>query len=428
MPDPESINAGPLNAESGNDRSWRPLVALRLLGSRSNHRLFSFIGLLSIGGLTLAVAVLVTVLSVVNGFDRELRERVLGVLPHGTIYPRQEIFDWSDIKARALAAPGVVGVAPVVEGAGLLIAGGKLEGVKFKGVDVSQEPDVSILPDYVMDAEFSDLENQRYGALLGAELAESLGVRKGDNVNLVLPRVSFGLAGPVLTTRRLTVVGLFQVGADIDRDQVILNLHDARKLKRQAGIDGLVIRADDLFEAPAILHRLMLDSSDPVYGVSWMRSSGNLYEAIGTQKATLFLLLMILVSVAAFNVVSNLVMTVDDHRSEIAILRTMGATPMDMRLVFVMHGLLVGCIGLVAGVVLGLLLTISIGRVFAVLNDTLNLNLMGEYFIRYLPTEIWWQDIAVIVITTLVICSVTTLYPASRAAAAHPIEALRYDA
>ena len=411
----------------GSDRSWRRLVALRLLGSRSNHRLLSFIGLLSIGGLALAVAVLVTVLSVVNGFDRELRERVLGVLPHGTLYARQAAPDWTALQARLAQHPGVTGVAPVVEGAGLALANGRLEGVSFRGVDVAQEPAVSILPGFMQAGRFEDLGAQRFGVLLGAELADELGVTVGDNVNLVLPRVSFSLAGPVLTTRKLHVTGIFRVGADMDRDHVLLNINDARRLKRQSGIDGLVIRTDNLFEAPRILHEFMLTVDEPVYGVSWMRRSGNLYEAIGTQKATLFLLLMILVSVAAFNVVSNLVMTVDDHRSGIAILRTMGATKSDMRWVFVMHGLLVGCIGLVTGLVAGLLLTLSLGQLFGFVNDVLNLNLMGEYFIRYLPVEILWEDILLIAFTTLIVCAVSTLYPAARAAASRPVEALQHD-
>ncbi|MDA0979399.1 MAG: lipoprotein-releasing ABC transporter permease subunit [Proteobacteria bacterium] len=410
-------------------KRWQFEVALRLLGGQSGSRLLSFIGLLSIGGLTLAVAVLVTVLSVVNGFDRELRERVLGVVSHGTLYARDDsVTDWDAIRAMSLAHPQVLGVAPVVEGSGLLVANGELLGVSFKGVDTELEPTVSILPGFMVSGSFDDLAATRYGVLLGAELAGKLQVVRGDRVSLVLPRVSFGLAGPVLTTRQLEVAGVFRVGADIDGQQVLLNLEDARKLKRQRHIDGLVLRMKDLFDAPEVLQQLMLAMNDQaLYGVSWMRQSGSLYEAIRTQKTTLFLLLMILVAVAAFNVVSNLVMTVDDNRGEVAILRTMGASPADIRRVFVVHGMLVGTIGLMLGILAGLALTVSLGRLFAFFNDAFSLNLMSEYFIRYLPIEILASDITLIVLITLGICMLATLYPASRAANANPAEALQYE-
>jgi lipoprotein-releasing system permease protein len=403
-------------------------MALRMMGNSASHRLMSFIGLLSISGLTLAVAVLLTVLSVMNGFERELRERVLGVMPHGTVYSRTGYpgAGWQAVRKAVLAHPDITGVAPLIEGKGMLMANGELLGVSFRGIDTDLEPDVSILPQFMATGAFDTLSDDRFGTILGAETAETLGVGIGEKVTLVLPEARLTLAGAVLTTRQLTVSGVFQVGADADKEVILLDLKDAMKLKRQKHIDGLVVRTGDLFEVPRVLHEISLSNPDLV-GVSWMRRNGSLYDAIGTQKATMFLLLMILVAVAAFNVVSNLVMTVDDNRSGIAILRTMGASPRDIRSVFLLHGLFVGLSGLVLGLVLGILLTISLSPLYAMVSDIFGLSLMKEYFIRYLPTEILLTDIALIFTVTVFICLIATLYPASRAAGANPVEALQHE-
>jgi len=408
--------------------NWRLAVAIRLFGTSSGSRIMSFVGLLSISGLTVAVAVLLTVLSVVNGFERELRERVLAVLPHGTIYSRTEFTDWRAERVRLLSHPKVHGVAPVVEGAGLVVTNGKMRGVSFRGIDPALEASVSIMPQFVVEDALTRLTEKRYGTIVGADLARTLNIVPGDKITLVLPDVSFSLAGPVITTRRLSVLGIFEVGADIDKNYIYINIEDARRLKRQSNIDGLVVRMEDLFQAPRVLHELVTQNNGrDLYAVSWMRQNGNLYDAIGTQKATLFLLVMILVAVAIFNVVSNLVMTVDDNRSEIAILKTMGASPLDINLIFIFHGLMVGLIGLVSGLILGVLLTLSISSFYNVISELFELNLMSEYFIRYLPTDIQWFDLVVIIVVCMGISLLATIYPAARAAAANPIEALQYE-
>lgn len=407
---------------------WRTLVAFRLFGTRSSHRLVSFVGFLSVGGLALAVAVLLTVLSVVNGFERELRERVLAVLPHGTFYARQAGTDWESEKGRIASHPDVLGVAPVVEGTGLLIHANQMKGVGYRGVSVTEEPSVSILPDFIIEGSLTALDQSKFGVLLGAKLADQLDVSTGDDVTLVLPDVRFSLAGPVITTRRLTVVGLFEVGADIDKTQIVLNIRDALRLKRQREIDGLVIKVNDLFEAPRVLHDLSLSAPDyGLFATSWMRQNGTLYDAIGTQKATLFLLLLILVAVATFNVVSNLVMTVDQNRSEIAILRTMGATPGDIRVIFMLHGILVGMIGLVLGLLVGLLLAFTLSDLYLLVTQLFQLELMDEYFVHYLPVQVQWGDVVIISGVSLLISLIATIYPAGKAANAKPVEALQYD-
>lgn len=407
---------------------WRLAVAFRLFGSVSKNRLISFIGFLSISGLVLAVGVLVTVLSVINGFERELKDRVLSVLTHGTVYSHDDFRDWRVEADRLERHPEVSGVAPVVEGNALIVADGRLTGVTFKGIEPERELEVSDIPKFVIEGSLADLQQEKFGAVLGAELAEQIGVVTGDKFTLVLPDIGFSLGGPVMTTKQLKVVGLFRVGADIDKGRMYIHLPVAMQLRRQHSVDGLAIRTKDIFSAPRVLQELVLAANtQDLYGVSWMRRHGNLYEAIRTQKATMFLLLLILVAVAAFNVVSNLVMTVDDNRPQIAVLRTLGASPGDLRVIFILHGFMVGVSGVLLGIVVGLGFTAIIGPAFSLLTRLLDLNLMSEYFIRYLPTEVLFADITAIAVVSMVICVSATIYPASRAATANPAEALKYE-
>ena len=406
---------------------WRVSVAYRLFGTGSGYRLMSFVGFLSVSGLALAVAVLVTVLSVVNGFERELRERVLGVLPQGGLYTKSQDFDWQRLRQEALLHRAVTGAAPSVEGTGLAMHAGRLNGIQFRGIDTELESSVSNLPGFVSAGGLLALAEQKFGVLLGAELAVALDVVTGDKITLVLPSVTYTPAGPSMTTRRLKVVGIFEVGADLDKNLMLLRLHDAMKLKRQTHVDSLTLKFTDLFRAPEILHDLSLSSSQEVFGVSWMRQNGNLYDAIQTQKATMFLLLMVLVAVAAFNLVSNLVMTVDDNQSEIAILKTMGASNRDVLIVFVAHGLMVSMVGLVLGLLVGIALTSSLGIIYNFLTNALSLDLMSEYFIRYLPTDIRFEDVGMIGLVSFIICSLATFFPASKAARTNPVEILAHE-
>ncbi len=414
---------------------WRIAIALRLLFSARDSRLISFTGLISIGGLVLAVAVLVTVLSVMNGFERELRERVLGVLPQGTIYIQDDPIlsekaptNWRRLVTEFLAHPEVTGAAPVVEGKGLIVHEGALVGVNFRGVAPEYEQTVSILQNFFVSGALNDLATSPFGVVMGEALAAQLGVELGNKITLVLPRVNYTLAGPSFTTKSLRLVGLFRVGADLDKHQLFVHLPVAMRLKRQPDIDGIVIRSTDLFSVHRVMQELILASSSKhLYAVSWMRQYGNLYDAIHTQKSTLFLLLIILVAVAAFNLVSNLVMTLIDTRAGIAILRTLGAAPSDIQLIFLVHGLAVGCIGILLGLLIGVLLTLSLSGIYAAISELFSLNLMSEYFIRYLPTEIMLNDLFYISALSLMICLVATVYPAARAAAVVPVEVLQHE-
>ncbi len=412
--------------------------------STTSDDLVSFMSFISISGLVLGVAVLVIVVSVMNGFEQELRQRVLGVVPHGVIYSRSGEFDdashassrdermakpgWDSMTQQWLEHRDVVGVAPIVEGSGLAVANGHLAGITFSGIDPEIEQTVSIVQNYFQEGSLDSLESRGYKVVLGEPLARKLGLSLGDKLTLVLPDLRFGLAGPVPTMKRLTVSGLFKVGSDLDQTQLFLNIEDAKRIKRQKSIDGLRIKVSDLFDAPRVLHELILQQADrDLYAYSWMRRHGNLYDAIQMQKTTMFLLLLMLVAVAAFNVVSNLMMTVQDKRSDIAILRTMGASPSSVRRIFILHGVFVGIIGITIGILLGSLVATWLGDIYLFFDARLGLGLMDEYFIQYLPTRVLATDLVVIAVVSFLICLVATIYPATRAATANTIETLHFE-
>ena len=405
---------------------WRILLAVRLFAAASESRLVSFVGLLSVGGLVVAVAVLVTVLSVMNGFQRELEERVLAVLPHGYLHA-----EWDDPRSLASLAeavradPQVLAVAPVLEAGGFLVKDASLHEVAIKGVDAGQEAAVSRLPDYMTAGSWAALA-EPFTLLLGAPLAEALGLALGDRVTLALPELRFGLAGPALTSKRMTVGGVFETGADLDDKLLLVSLADGLKLKRQTRVRSLKVRTADLQAAPQVVrglgrrHRLAAEG--------WDLRHGGLYEAIQTQKATLLMLLLTLVAVAAFNVVANLVMTVDESRGKIAILRTLGASPGEIRGLFLLHGLLVGVAGLLLGLAAGLGLAYGLAESFAAMTDFLGGSPMDEYFVRYLPVEVRGADLLLIGGISLVVCAFAAVYPAGRAARVQPAPALAREA
>ncbi len=408
--------------------NWRLLVATRYSMSGTTDHLVSFMSLVSITGLVLGVAVLVIVLSVMNGFEEELRLRVLGVVPHGIIYSRATQPDWAGLESLLQDHAEVIATAPLIEGAGLVLANGKLLGAAFTGVDPVREHKVSIVSQFVTNGAFEALQPGAFNVVLGEHMARELGVDIGDRLTLVTPEIRFSLAGPLPTMKRLRVVALFKVGSDIDKSQLYLHINDAQKIKRQTGIDGIRVQVRDLFSAPAVIHALIVEMDDSLlYGQSWMSRHGNLYDAIQMQKTTMFLLLLMLVAVAAFNVVSNLMMTVRDKQADIAILRTIGASPGAIRTVFIIHGFLVGVVGVSLGILIGTLTATWLGDLYASVDRFFGLGLMDEYFIQYLPTRVLGSDILVITMVSLMICLLATIYPASSAASTNPVEALQNE-
>lgn len=392
----------------------------------------ALIGWVAVAGLSLSVAVLVVVLSVINGFERELRERVFGVLPHAGVWGDQP-FVPSDLAASKLVAvPGVLGAAPIVQGSGLAVGVDKVQAVLLNGVEPSTYRQVSGMETFLGPAGGTTLEAlqpDRFGVILGSRLASRLGVGVGDPVRLMLPLGSLTLAGVLPRQKRFQVVALLRSGSELDARAAFIHLADAQRLFRLGEqVHGYQLRFTDLDGANALaalaVRRL---GEDRFFARTWQHSHGNLHRAIGAQKATLFVLLAFLVGVAAFNLVSTLVMTVEQRGADIAILKTMGAASAPLIGCFVMLGALIGALGILIGVAVGTAVAGGLPAVFAWINDGLGLDLMSQYFISYLPVDIWPADLARIAVVSFVLCVTCTLYPAWRAARLLPSRVLAHE-
>jgi lipoprotein-releasing system permease protein len=402
-------------------------IALRYSASRGGF--LSFVTFIAGLGLALGVAVLVIVLSVMNGFDRELRERVLGALPHALIVAPQGVADWQGLADLAREDARVLAVAPITRGAALLAVGDRVRAVQLTGVEPAVEAEVSILPARMRSGDFADLEAGGFGVVLGAQLADQLGVVEGDAVTLVMPDPRITLAGAFPRQKRLTVVGRFSLGAELDETGAYVHLADARRLLRiEAPAEGVRLRVTDLFATESVVRGVLAASAeDDLRGYDWRGSHGNLYAAIGLQKRIMFVLLSLLVAVAAFNVVSMLTMVVRNRRGDIAILRTLGLGPGPLVRVFLDQGLLIAVAGILAGLLLGALFALGLPLAVGALQDRIGRDLLAEYFVRELPVMIRLDDLALVALVAFLIALATTWWPARRALAVEPSEELRHE-
>jgi lipoprotein-releasing system permease protein len=403
-------------------------VGLRYTRARRRNHFISFISLTSIIGLGLGVAVLIVVLSVMNGFDRELRTRILGMVPHGSLIAGEPMSDWQPLAEAARQHPGVAGVAPFSQMQAMLSSAGSVEGAVVNGVVPALEREVSILPDHMLEGRLEDLVPGRFGIVLGSGLASRLNVIVGDKVTLVLPEATVSPAGVMPRFKRFTVIGLFKVGAELDASLAYVHLEDAAVLLRHPHTaQALRVRMHDLFDAPEVVYDLVLQSGNQLYGIDWTRTHGNLFQAVKMEKTIMTLLLLFIVAVAAFNIVSSLVMMVTDKRGDIAILRTLGASPGTIMRIFMVQGLVIGVFGSAAGVLLGVTLALTISDIVMWIEQISGAALLEAYFVNFLPSELRWDDVIAVSAVSFVLSFLATVYPAMRAAQVHPAEALRYE-
>lgn len=406
------------------------LIGLRYTGAKRRNHFISFISATSMAGLTLGVAVLILVLSVMNGFDRELRQRILGMVPHAAIYGADALDDWQQVADQVLQYPGIKGVAPFVNVQGMLSHKGLVQGAMVNGIDPDWENKVSIVGQFMKAGQLSDLRSGEFNIVLGDLLAKQLRVELGDKVTLIMPEASLTPAGVMPRLKRFTVTGIFSVGAELDASFAYVNIEDAARLARIPGkAQGLRLEMDDLFAAPKIAWDLLFKLEGNYRASDWTRTHGNLFQAIKMEKTMIGLLLMVIVAVAAFNIVSTLVMVVTDKQSDIAILRTLGFTPRGIMGIFVVQGSIVGFVGVVLGTLLGIVFALGVTSFVAFIEHLLGIQFLNAnvYFISYLPSELKWQDVAVVSGAGLLMSFVATLYPAWRAARIKPAEALRYE-
>ncbi len=383
-------------------------------------------------GIAIAVSVLIVVLSVVNGFERELKERLLAMTAHATIEGLGgTLGNWQQLADVAQQDPRVAAAAPYVNGQALLVVASRLSGAELRGIEPTLEGAVSGVTGVMRAGRLTDLEPGRFGIVLGSELANSLGVGLGDKVTATLAEGIVTPAGVVPRMKRFTVVGLYRVGMyEFDRRLAFIHLEDAQKLYRMRNdVSGLRLAVSDLFAAPAIVRDVALDYGSAVLVSDWTRRHVNFFRSIQITKSILFVILLLVIAVAAFNIVSTLVMVVKDKQADIAILRTIGARPSSVLKVFVTQGSVIGIVGTVAGVLFGILLATNLENIVATLEAMFGIKFLAAdvYFISDLPADLQSADVVQIASIALALALASTLYPAWIAAKTAPAEALRYE-
>jgi lipoprotein-releasing system permease protein len=414
---------------------FRPLefaIGLRYTRAKRRNHFISFISLTSMLGIALGVTALITVLSVMNGFEKEVRGRILDMVSHLTVSgPDGRLRGWSDVVMQVKEHPQVIDAAPYVEAQGMLIYGKKVNGALIRGILPAMEPGVSNVADKMVEGQLTDLKPGAFEVILGRDLARILRVDVGDKVTMVTPSANITPAGVVPRLKRFKVVGIFYVGMyEYDSSLAIIHLDDARRLFRmEDAVTGVRAKLKDLFAAPQARYELQQSELGTYWVRDWSSYHANWFRAVKIEKRMIFLLLLLIIAVAAFNIVSTLVMLVTDKESDIAILRTLGATPKSIMGIFMVQGTLIGVIGTILGVIGGISLSLNLDTVVPFIEKLFGFRVLdpGIYYISELPSDLHWDDVWLISGVSFLFGMVSTLYPAWRASRTQPAEALRYE-
>ena len=396
------------------------LVGLRYTRAKRRNHFISFISLISMAGIALGVMALIVVLSVMNGFQKELRTRILGVASHVQVSGvNNKLADWPAAVAEVSRHPRVVGAAPFINAQGLLSFGQVVRGSIVRGVIPELEEKVAEIGEHMRAGRLDALTAGEFGIVLGSELARALGVLNGEKVVIIAPQGQVTPAGVVPRLKQFTVVGIFEVGMfEYDSGLALIHLEDAQKLFQMGDmVSGVRLKLDDLYAARTVAREIMAKFDANTYATDWTKSHANFFRAVEIEKRVMFIILLLIVAVAAFNIVSTLVMAVTDKQADIAILRTLGASPASILQIFVVQGVLIGVIGTLIGVVGGVLLGLNVDVAVPALERLFSVQFLSKdiYYISDLPSDVQWPDVIVIGVVSLVISFVATLYPSWRA-------------
>jgi len=413
-------------------RPFELFVGLRYTRAKRRTQFVSFISMISMAGIALGIAALITVMSVMNGFEKEIRARILGAAAHIQVQgPEEGIPDWQALDAAVKKHPEVTAAAPFVMGQGLLSTGSAVRGVYVRGIEPALEDTVADFSSHMRAGRLADLHPGGFGIVIGVGISRALQLSVGDRVTLISPQGQVTPAGLMPRLRQFTVVGVFALDHnEFDNALALIDMEDAQALYRMGGnVSGVRLKVRDLDRAPQVARELARVLPTGLYLTDWTQQNANYFRAIQIEKRMMFIILTLIIAVAAFNLVSTLVMVVTDKHPDIAILRTLGAAPASIMKIFVVQGAIIGVIGTLLGVATGILLAMNIDVVVPFIERTFHFQILSSdvYYISELPSDIHWGDVTSVAVVSLVLSFLATIYPSWRASRVNPAEALRYE-
>lgn len=407
-------------------------IGLRYTRAKRRNHFISFISLISMLGMALGVMALIVVLSVMNGFQKDIRERMLGASPHlEVVADGGRLNDWQAVLEIVVQHPQVSAAAPYVAGQGMLSFGQSVQGVMVRGIDPAKETAITELANKIKAGALEDLRSGEFGIVLGTDLARALGVRLGEKIMLITPQGQITPAGMMPRLKQFRVVGIFEIGmAPYDNNLALINIADAQKLFQLGeSVTGISAKLRDIELAPRVAHDLQTRLPNDLYANDWTHQNSNYFRAVQMEKKMMFIILSLIVAVAAFNIVSTLVMAVTDKQADIAILRTLGASPRSIMKIFIVQGVVIGLIGTLLGSIGGIALALNLDVVVPFIEHLFGMKFLAKdvYYISELPSDLRYHEVMLVTGISFLISLLATLYPSYRASQTQPAEALRYE-
>ncbi len=410
---------------------FEAFIGLRYVRARRRNHFISFISVISMLGIAIGVLALITVLSVMNGFQKELTGRILAMASHATVVQDNAAMDdWQATAMTLKRQPGIIGVAPYFRAEGMLVHEHRVHGVVLRGILPREEKTVSLIAEKMQSGDFSGLMPGQFGMIIGSESAQRLGVMPGDTITLVAPQAAEGSAGILPRLKRFTIIGTFTAGMhEFDSGLALIHLEDALQLFDRAGPAGLRLKTGDVMQAPRISREAMQAVPGQYDVIDWTRRHATFFRALKTEKRVMMVILALIIAVAAFNVIATLMMVVTDKQADIAVLRTLGAGSNSIMRIFIIQGTVIGLVGIILGVLGGIWLADNINAIIKMVEQFLDVRFLSPdvYYISELPSDLHWQDVIVTASLAFLLAVAGTIYPAWRAAQTQPAEALRYE-